>query len=148
MKNLISKNPLFYAFFFPALVDGVVTILGQNPEYWTMKAVNEASPAYYALIISPWLFGIGSVFWFAFWYWVFKKLKEPLNVFLMFLFIAGHSWGSSSWIWKIMKVNNLYAPANQVSVMIAWGIIIVYFSLIALVATYSLKIYMQERRLL
>jgi len=146
MKKIVSKNPLFFAFLFPALTDGIITLLGQDSFYWTNRVVNEVSPVYYVLLISPWLFGIGSIFWFVFWYWVFKKLKEPLNLFLMFLFIAGHSWGSSSWIWKLMKVNSIYIPANQVSVIFAWSVVVVYFALIALVATYSLKIYMQGRK--
>lgn len=145
MKRAISKNPLYFAFFFPALVDGIITLLGQDTSYWTNKVVNEASPAYYFLLFSPWLFVLGSILWFVFWYWIFKKLKEPLNLFLMFLFIAGHSWGSSSWIWKIMKINGVYTPGNQFSVMLAWSIIIVYFASIALIATYCLRIYIRRK---
>lgn len=144
--NLIKKNPLFFAFFFPALVDGIVTLLGQDASYWNGGRVNEASPAYYFLIISPWLFAVFSVLWFAFWYWIFKKLKEPFNLFLMFLFIAGHSWGSTSWIWKMMRDNGIYSPNNQVSAILVWGISILYLALVAFFATYSLRIYLQKRR--
>ncbi len=144
INRLVTKNPLFFAFFFPALVDGIVTLLGQDTSYWTNRVVNEASPAYFALFISPWLYAVGSIFWFVFWYWVFKKLKEPLNLFLMFLFIAGHSWGSSSWIWKIMKVNGIYSPNNQPSIIFAWSIAVLYFALIALFATYCLRIYIRR----
>lgn len=145
MKNIVSKNPLFYAFLFPALVDGVTTLLGQNPEYWSNKVANEASPAYYFLLASPWIFTLGSIFWFIFWYWLFKRLKEPFDLFLMFLFIAGHSWGSTSWIWNIMKVNGVYTPTNQLSVMFAWSIAVFYFALIALFASYSLKVYFERK---
>jgi hypothetical protein len=141
----IKKNPLFFAFFFPALVDGVVTLVGQGPEYWSNRIVNEASPAYYFLYYSPWLFILGSVVWFMFWYWAIKKLKEPLNLFLMFLFIAGHSWGSSSWIWYLLEKYNFYSALDQSSVIFAWCIAIVYFMLIALFATYSLRIYFGKR---
>jgi hypothetical protein len=145
MKRLVSKNPLFFAFFFPAVTDGVITLLGQDPSYWTNRVVNEASPAYYLLLISPWLFGIGSIFWLVFWYWIFKKLKEPLNLFFMFLFVAGHSWGSSSWIWKIMRVNGIYSPNNRLSIMFAWSVTIIYLALIAVFATYCLRIYMRRK---
>src|SRR3990167_4877314 len=118
MKKFVIKNPLFFAFFFPALFDGTVTLLGQDTSYWTNRAVNEASPVYYFLLASPWLFIAGSIVWFLFWYWIFTKLKEPLNLFLMFLFIAGHSWGSTSWIWNIAKRNGLYTPFNQTSVVL------------------------------
>jgi hypothetical protein len=145
MKEIIKKNPLFFAFLLPALVDGTVTLLGQNPEYWSNKVVNEASPAYYFLLTSPWLFLVGSLVWFVFWYWLFKKLKEPYNLFFMFLFIAGHSWGSSSWIWKIMKENGLYVSSNQGSVIIAWSIVVVYFALMAFFATYGLRLYFSNK---
>lgn len=146
MKNLVSKNPLYFAFVFPALIDGIVTLLGQSPEYWSGRVVNEASPTYYFLLTSPWLFLFGSVIWFLFWYWLFGRLKEPLNLFFMFLFIAGHSWGSSSWIWKIMKDNRIYVRANQISVIIVWCVSVLYFALIALFATYCLRVYMRSKK--
>jgi len=145
MKRVIAKNPLFFAFFFPALVDGITTLLGQDTSYWTNKVVNEASPAYYFLLASPWIFALVSIFWFVFWYWLFKRAKEPFNLFLMFLFIAGHSWGSTSWIWKIMKVNSIYTPNNQLSIFFAWSIAVFYFALIALFATYSLRAYFERK---
>lgn len=143
--SLIRKNPLFFAIFFPALTDGMTTLLGQDKTYWTNGVVNEASPAYYFLLVSPWLFITGSIIWFAFWYWLFKRLKEPLNLFFMFLFIAGHSWGSSSWIWKIMRQMGIYTPADQLSAINAWFLTICYFAVIASVATYCLRIYMGKR---
>lgn len=146
MKKLVKKNPLFFAFFLPAVTDGVITLLGQDSSYWTSRVVNEASPAYYFLLASPWLFAMGSIFWFVFWYWVFKRLKEPLNLFLMFLFIAGHSWGSTSWLWQLMKRHEIYIRENQISVIMAWGIAILYFTLIAGVATYCLRIYLNKNK--
>ncbi|MFZ5844962.1 MAG: hypothetical protein ACOY0S_00650 [Patescibacteria group bacterium] len=145
INKLAAKNPLFFAFFFPALVDVIVTLLGQDTLYWTNKIVNEASPAYYFLSASPWAFLVGSTLWLVLWYWIFKKLKEPINLFLMFIFIAGHSWGSSSWLWQIMKSKGVYVPSDQLSVVFVWGITIFYLALIALFATYCLKVYMRSR---
>lgn len=143
IKRLISKNPLYFAFLFPAIMDEVTTLLGQDPQYWSSsRTVIEASPAYYFLSVSPWLFLLGSIVWFIFWYWLFKKIKEPLNLFLMFLFIAGHSWGSSSWIMKIFKQNGVYALNNQPSIIFAWSLLIIYFVLIASIATYCIRLYM------
>lgn len=144
--RLINKNPLFFAIFFPGLADGTLTLLGQGENYWASRIVNEASPAYYFLLSSPWLFIIGGMIWFIFWYWIFKRIKEPTNLFLMFLFIAGHSWGSSSWIMKIFKENNLYQTSNQLSIILAWSLLVIYFILIALFATYCLKIYIKKDR--
>jgi len=145
IKNVLAQNPLFYAFFFPAFMDGIVTLLGQDSQYWNgLRTVNEASPAYYFLLASPWLFLLGSIVWFVFWYWLFKRLKEPLNLFLMFLFIAGHSWGSSSWIMKMFKQAGIYTLDNQPSIVFAWSLLIGYFLLIAFAATYCLRIYLTK----
>lgn len=143
MIEFVSQNPLFFAFFFPAVMDGIITLLGQHKEYWKKsgRAVNEASPAYYVLRISPWLFVFGSIVWFICWYYVFTILSEPLKIFITLLFIVGHAWGSSSWIMKMMKERGIYTVGNQQSIMVAWGIIICYFSLIAFFATYSVLIY-------
>ena len=145
MKKIVSKNPLYFAFLFPALVDGAITLVGQDSAYWTNRVVNEASPAYYFLLASPWLFALGSIFWYVIWYIVFKKLKEPINLFLCFLFISGHSWGSSSWLWTVMKRNGIYVRENQMSVIFAWGLIVVYFALIALFSTYGVKVYFNNK---
>lgn len=143
---MVRRNPLFFAFFLPALMDGVVTLWGQGQQYWnTGRGINEASPAYYFLLVSPWLFLSGSVIWFIFWYWLIKKLKEPYNLFLMFLFIVGHSWGSSSWIMKLLKDNDFYTLNNQLSIVFCWGLLILYFFLISVVATYCLRIYLDSK---
>lgn len=145
IQKAINKNPLFFAFFFPALMDGTTTLLGQGSEYWSAsRTVNEASPAYYFLLASPWLFLFGSVVWFAFWYLLFKRLKEPFNLFLMFLFIAGHSWGSGGWVMKMFKQAGIYTLGNQPSIIFAWSLLIGYLLLIAGIATYCLRIYIKE----
>lgn len=145
--GIVNKNPLFFAFFFPALVDGATTLLGQGSQYWSgLRVVNEASPAYYFLLASPLLFILGSIVWFVFWYWIFKKLKEPLNLFLMFLFIAGHSWGSSSWIMKMLKEAGVYTIDNQPSIIFAWSLLIIYFLTVAGIATFCLRIYIRKLR--
>ena len=138
---MIKKNPLFFAWLFPALVDASVTLIGQDKAYWTNKVVNEASPAYYALVISPWLFAVGSIVWFVGWYLIFKKLKEPYNLFLMFLFVIGHSWGSSSWFKKMLSLAGFYSIENQINTMIGWGTIILYFVLVSLWTTYCFRRY-------
>ncbi len=146
-KKLLNKNPLFFAFLFPALVDGIITLVGQSSDYWQgVKVVNEASPAYYFLLISPWFYILGGVIWFAFWYLIFKKVKDSVKFFFMFLFIAGHSWGSSTWIMKMFRDNHIYTLDNRLSIIFAWSLLIVYFSLIALFASYCLEIYTQSQK--
>ena len=144
---MIKKNPFFFAFLFPAITDGITTILGQNTVYWSsQKIVNEASPAYYFLLASPWVFILGSIVWFSFWYCLLKKLKEPFNLFLMFLFIAGHSWGSGGWIMKIFKQSGVYTTDNQLSIMFAWSMLILYFILVAAIATHCLRLHVRTNK--
>lgn len=144
MKKIISKNPLFYAFLFPAVMDVCFTVVGQDTSYWTNRVVNEASPAYYFLLVSPWLFLLISFVWFIFWYWLFKRLRESLRFFFMLIFIIAHSWGSSSWIWRAMQLNGVYSLDNQLSIMLSWSVIILYFAFISLLATYCLRIYTKK----
>lgn len=145
LQKIITKNPLYFAFLVPALTDGIITLVGQNEQYWNSQMVNEASPAYYFLLVSPWLYILGAGIWFVVWYWIFRQIKEPFNLWLMFLFIAGHSWGSSSWIMKILRDNGFYAVGNQLTIMIAWGILVLYFALIALTASYCLRVYLKTK---
>lgn len=144
--KIIKRNPLFFAFFFPALMDGVLTLIGQGSQYWgSSRTVSEASPAYYFLLASPWLFLFGSAVWFVFWYWLFNRLKDPFNLWLMFIFIAGHSWGSSSWIMNLLKKGGIYMLGNQLSIISAWALLVVYFIIIGGIATYCLKIYLSKK---
>ena len=144
--KLLAKNPLFFAFLLPAAVDAIVTVVGQDPQYLSERMVNEASPAYYALLISPWLFLFGSLIWFIFWYWAMEKLKEPFNFFFVFLFIAGHSWGSSNWLKKMAWNNGLYEVTNQASVMLVWSGIVLYLALVALLASYCMQLYFSKKK--
>jgi len=144
MKYL-NKNPLFFAILFPVVADGVLTLVGQGPAYWANRVVNEASPVYYVLKFSPWLFIALSLVWFFVLYKVFQKLKEPLNVFLMFLLIAGHSWGTASWLWNLARRYNLYTNSNQQAVVMIWFLVVGYFSLIATFATFSLMNYYKRK---
>ena len=145
--GIIGKNPLFFAYVFPAIANGVLTLAGQDPSYWKGGAVNEASPVYYVLQISPWLFVLGSALWLAFWYWAIRKLKEPLNLIMTLLFIIGHAFGSISWIVKIISEKEFFRYGNQTTDMIAWCIIIIYFVLIATVAANCLRRYFRTESL-
>lgn len=145
MKKVVSKNPLYFAFLFPAVVDGFLTLIGQGQDYWEKGIVNEASPAYYFLKLSPPTFIAGTVVWFVCWYLIFNKLKEPINVFLTILFISGHSWGSTSWIWKIARENGFYVLDNQLSIITVWLLVVFYFSLISIFATHCIKFYFSRK---
>lgn len=147
LRKIINHNPLFFAFFLLALTDGVLTLIGQGVDYWDhLRTVNEASPAYYFLKISPWLYIFAAIAWLFLWYFLIKKLKRPFDIFFVFLFIAGHSWGSSTWIMRIFKRAGIYTLSNQPSIIFAWSLLILYFFLISAIATYCLEVYIKERK--
>ncbi len=142
--KLLSKNPLFFAFLFSGFIDMSLTLFGQN--FSQTKTINEASPAYYFLRLSPYLFLFGSVIWFILQYFVFLKIRNSLKLFLSILFISAHSWGSASWFWKLAKYNNLYQSQNQISVILVWSLVILYFALIAYFAQLCFIKYFQNKK--
>jgi len=140
VKKLFRSNPLYFAFLLPAVVDGIVTLIGQDGAYWLQPHMaTDASPAYYFLSVSPWIFIFGSVVWFIFWYWLFLRINDFTKYFFVFLFVAGHSWGSSSWIIKILKQGVWYEAGDQVVAMMIWSVLIAYYVVIALVAAFVLR---------
>lgn len=148
-NRLINRNPLYFAFFLPAVIDGILTIVGQPVGYLINPSIGrDASPAHYVIVSSPWLFAAGAMIWYLFWYKFFKmrKMPEIIKYWLMFLFVAGHSWGSSQWIWKILKDHGWVDIENQVSVELGWGIMVLYLMIVALTGAVSLKMYISQVR--
>ncbi len=147
MNTLFNKNPLFLAFLFPALVDGIVTLLGQDAQYWqNYRTVNEASPAYFFLITHPMLYIFGGVLWFSLLYLLVRRLHEPWNLVLTVTLIAGHAWGSSSWLIKMMREQGIFLPSDRISLLQGWTLLVVYFVLIGAFASYALRQYMELRK--
>ena len=147
MKTLVEKNPFFFAFFFPALIDGIVTFLGQGKEYWSVtRTVNEASPAFYFLKSSPLLFIFGSIIWFVSWYLFFDKFKhEQIKLWLALIFLVGHSWGSGSWMVKFFKDWGVWTVDNVLLTNLMWAVLVGYFGIIAFFASKSLSVYFSEK---
>lgn len=145
MENLFKKNPLFFSFFFPQLVDGGITLLGQNRQYWnSYQGANEWSPAYYFLAANPLIYILGAIVWFVGIYWIFKKLRGPFNLILACAFIAGNSWGSTSWIAKMLRENGLVDPLNRPVMFLSYFLLLLYFLLIGIFAAGSLREYFKR----
>ncbi len=143
LEKIISKNPLFYIFVFPAVVDMLLTVIGQDEAYWqSFKNVNEASPAYIILVVSPFLFLGLSVLWLGFWFWFVKNFNNFLGLFVSLLFLVAHSWGSSTWIRKWIYQNfDSSVSLTRLDITIGWLGIIAYFALCAAISTYALLVY-------
>lgn len=144
IKKISSQNPLFFAFLFPAFLDMSLTFIGQHSSQAQM--INEASPAYYFLLVSPYFFLFGSVLWLIIWYFIFLKVNNSLKLFLSIFFIISHSWGSASWLWKLARENNLYYPQNQLSIILIWSLVIFYFTIIAYLTQFCLIKYFQNKK--
>ncbi len=147
MGKIIDRNPLFFAFFVPGLVDMVMTLVGQSSTYWKFgSSVNEASPAYYFLLFSPWLFMFGSMVWFGIWYRLLNYFGEAVKLLIVFVFISGHSWGVGSWFVKLFKESGFYQLGNQYSTMLLWMLIMFYFLFTSCIASYCLKVYISSKK--
>lgn len=146
MSELFKRNPLFFSFLSPSLTDGIITLLGQDRTFWQdYRTVNEASPAYFFLIVHPGLYIIGAVVWFIFLFWLMKKLKHPLNLMLALAFIAGHAWGSSAWLIRLVKNIGLYLPYDRISILAGWTVLVLYYVLIGIIAALSINQYFKNR---
>lgn len=135
MKKQIYKNPLFFAFVFPAAFDMVITVLGQDPSYWqNYSLANEASPGFYLLATSPFLFLGSCALWLTLWYFVVKKLPQPFNLTVSLSMLIAHAWGSSSWFNRITLFQD----------MDLWTVTIIYFILLAMSASYCITLYYKK----
>lgn len=142
--NPIKRNPLFFMFFLPMSFDALLTVLGQAPEYWqNYYLVNEASPVYIVLTISPYLFLLLSALWIVGWYFLIRKLKFPFNLFFATFFLIGHSWGSSTWIKKLIFHNILTANRSQITIY--WFVLMGYFVICAFLATLSFWEFLKQK---
>lgn len=124
-------------------MDVITTVVGQDKEYWNKsdRKVNEASPAYYFLKKSPLVFILGSICWLISWYFLLLHLPIPFKLFFTLLFLAGHSWGSSSWIMNMMHQKKIFTIGNQASIMRGWSMLVLYLCVIAGIATYCFQLY-------
>jgi len=136
---MFTKNPYFFAFFPFALADAVLTILGQPQTYWRYGIVNEASPAYYVLQFSPYAFIAAVVVWLIIWYIIFLKLSRGIALYLSLFFIAAHAWGSTSWVFVLLRDAGFYNPSNQTTVIQAWFVAMAYLAVLSAVSAYFLK---------
>lgn len=144
-KSLTYMNPLFYVFVLPLVADATFTIMGQGKDYWENHTlVNEASPVYIILQTSPLLFIIGSILWIAFMYWLVLKLKSPYDLFLTLLILIGDTWGSSTWLRHILA-DKVYTVPTRIEIIVAWCIMVLYFSIITTIATRFIFLYFAKK---
>lgn len=124
------------------LTDGIMTLVGQSPSYWSnFKSANEMSPAYFFMAAHPLLFILGGVAWFIGLYWLFLRLKHPFNLMIACTFITGNTWGSTSWITKLMRDNGFLVTTNRFSILLSWTVLIIYFVVIGILAGFSISQY-------
>ena len=146
MPTFIRKNPLFFVFIFPIVLDTTLTLIGQDASYWrNFKTANEMAPVYFILAYSPIVFIIGSFFWYVFLYWLVKKLKEPLNLILALSLIVGHTVGSTSWIRKMLIESGTYLIGDRTSMTYSWLILVGYFMLVGIIGGLAVNSYIKDR---
>jgi hypothetical protein len=147
--NLYHKNPLFFVFAIPIVVDVVGTVLGQPPEYWTSgyKVFNEAVPIYPLLQIHPLLFIIFClVVWLSFTYWITKKLKEPFNIWATMALLIGHGYNSVFWLRTDLYRAGLFMGQDQLSKALSLIPMTLYILLAGWIATKGFMSYVEKRK--
>jgi hypothetical protein len=148
MKYLLNKNPLFYIFVIPVIVDVVGTVLGQPPEYWSSnyKVFNEALPIYPLLQIHPLLFIIFCLgLWLPATYLLVKKLKYPLNTFATLALLIGHGYNSVNWLRVDLYRAGLFADQDQLSKALSLIPMTIYILLIAGIANKGFLNYFKNK---
>jgi len=146
VPTFIRKNPLFFVFIFPIVLDTTLTLIGQDASYWrNFKTANEMAPVYFILAYSPILFIVGSLLWYIFLYWLVKKLREPLNLILALSLIVGHTVGSSSWIRKMLIESGTYLIGDRTSMTYSWLILVGYFMLVGIIGGLAVNSYIKDR---
>lgn len=142
IKKAFKSNPLYFSYLLPMAMDGTVTLLGQDRSYWlNYKSANEMSPAYFFMAAHPMFFILGGIMWFIGLYWIFKRVKHPFNLIIACGFIAGNTWGSTSWITGMMKKAGIYVVTNRASILLGWVLLVLYFLLIGVCAALSISYY-------
>jgi hypothetical protein len=142
MNNYFSKNPLFFVFVIPIIVDVVGTVLGQPPEYWSSggEIFSEAVPLIYLLLkLNPLLFIVTCLLlWLPTTYWLVNKLKAPLNLWATMSLLVGHGYNSVNWLRRGLYQAGIFTGNDQLSQslsllpMTLYIILVGYFSSIAL----------------
>ena len=127
------------------VLDGVLTLVGQSESYWSnFRLANEASPAYFFMAVSPGLYVIGALVWFVGLWFLFKKLGQPCNLMLAMTFLVGNTWGSSTWIMKLIRESSWYAINDRSAILLAWVILASYFTVVSVNASFWLKKYFER----
>ncbi len=143
----VKGNVLFFSFLLPLLTDEVLTLLGQDPFYWqSYHSANEISPAYFFLATHPILYILGAILWLLASYWIVKWLKYPLNMMFAIACIAGHGWGSTSWLERMLGNANLLSIANRPLIVFSWALLVLYFVLIGVCAGLSFFAYIRDHQ--
>lgn len=148
VRKIISTNPLFFAAFFPMAMDGILTLVGQDASYWSnFRVANEMSPAYFVMAQHPVFFVAGGILWFAFTYVLLQRLKHPLNLIVAVAMIAGHTWGSTSWLVRLLRNSGWFDLLDRTDMIVLWFSLIGYFLLIGISSGLAFSKYMDRQKL-
>ena len=85
-----------------ALIDGVLTVVGQSDFYWSNHAaVNEANPVFAGLLhLGPFAFVLGAAAWLAMICTMIMVLPRLMSLILSIAITFGHTIGSGSWLFN------------------------------------------------
>jgi len=79
------------------------------------------------------------VVWLIIWYIIFLKLSRGIALYLSLFFIATHAWGSTSWIFVLLRNAGFYQPSDQSTIIQGWFVAMAYLAVLSTVSAYFLK---------
>ncbi len=149
MRKLIKSNPLLLVFLIPVIGDVVGTVAGQPAKYWTShyQQVNEAAPVYPLLQIHPAVFIVVTLaVWLSFTYFLTKKLRHPLNLWIALALFAGHAYNSIYWLRTTQQNHSILSDSGgQAGAALSLLPTLIYILLIGYIAAWALDRYFSRR---
>jgi hypothetical protein len=131
------------------VTDGVITFIGQSPQYWQNHTIiNEGGLAYFLLAGGPVVYIGGSLLYFLLCYWLVSWLKQPLNIMLAIALTIGHSWGSSTWLIQLFYswTGSSGSIGTRPLLLLPWVLLIAYFVLISICVGAALTQYIRNQQ--
>lgn len=109
--NSAMKWSLIFSLLIPALVDMIVTLVGQPRDYWNdFTKFFEGSPGGSALLAMHPLAFVGIfIIYLAIVAIIFRRWNNAITYIAGIALFVGHAWGSSSWIPLFLGAYNWYA---------------------------------------
>jgi len=116
------------------LLDVIFTLVGQPKSYWQNYTLfNEGSPLGQILMLSPIYFISFMIVYIVLISILIVNLKRPFNIMIGIGFFLGHFWGSSTWLYIIIK------KLTGIYIMNDWYLVVGYIIVISIISGFCIN---------